>query len=107
MSADRGCLSSAWHAALAARLVYDPWHVSGRLLVRRLPVPWAVLLLRPSKSLSAGLHVHGPKSSLFLSSQKEREQVAESYWYSVTASVVTSIVENIEVSGTDGQSLPL
>ncbi|XP_077168382.1 intermembrane lipid transfer protein VPS13D isoform X2 [Paroedura picta] len=29
--------------------------------------------------------------------KKEREQVAESYWYSVTASVVTSIIENIEL----------
>ncbi|XP_015283767.1 PREDICTED: vacuolar protein sorting-associated protein 13D [Gekko japonicus] len=29
--------------------------------------------------------------------KKEREQAAESYWYSVTASVVTSIVENIEL----------
>ncbi|XP_042334804.1 vacuolar protein sorting-associated protein 13D isoform X2 [Sceloporus undulatus] len=30
--------------------------------------------------------------------KKEREQVAESYWYSVTASVVTRIVENIELN---------
>lgn len=30
--------------------------------------------------------------------QKEQQQKGESYWYSVTASVVTRIVENIEVS---------
>ncbi|XP_044308193.1 vacuolar protein sorting-associated protein 13D isoform X3 [Varanus komodoensis] len=30
--------------------------------------------------------------------KKEREQVAESYWYSVTASVVARIVENIELN---------
>lgn len=30
--------------------------------------------------------------------QSECEQRGESYWYSVTASVVTRIVENIEVS---------
>ncbi|XP_070615164.1 intermembrane lipid transfer protein VPS13D isoform X2 [Erythrolamprus reginae] len=30
--------------------------------------------------------------------KKEREQVGESYWYSVTASVVTRIVENIELN---------
>ncbi|NXG68514.1 VP13D protein, partial [Baryphthengus martii] len=30
--------------------------------------------------------------------KKERQQKGESYWYSVTASVVTRIVENIEVS---------
>ncbi|XP_062822059.1 intermembrane lipid transfer protein VPS13D isoform X4 [Anolis carolinensis] len=30
--------------------------------------------------------------------KKEREQAAESYWYSVTASVVTRIVENIELN---------
>ncbi|XP_054856929.1 intermembrane lipid transfer protein VPS13D isoform X2 [Eublepharis macularius] len=29
--------------------------------------------------------------------KKEREQVGESYWYSVTASIITSIVENIEL----------
>uniref|UniRef100_A0ACB8EE41 Vacuolar protein sorting-associated protein 13D n=1 Tax=Sphaerodactylus townsendi TaxID=933632 RepID=A0ACB8EE41_9SAUR len=29
--------------------------------------------------------------------KKEREQAAESYWYSVTASVITRIVENIEL----------
>ncbi|XP_063001312.1 intermembrane lipid transfer protein VPS13D isoform X9 [Elgaria multicarinata webbii] len=30
--------------------------------------------------------------------KKEREQVAESYWYSVTASIVARIVENIELN---------
>ncbi|NWI06041.1 VP13D protein, partial [Thryothorus ludovicianus] len=30
--------------------------------------------------------------------KKEQQQKGESYWYSVTASVVTRIVENIEVS---------
>ncbi|XP_013925695.1 PREDICTED: vacuolar protein sorting-associated protein 13D, partial [Thamnophis sirtalis] len=30
--------------------------------------------------------------------KKEREQIGESYWYSVTASVVTKIVENIELN---------
>ncbi|XP_077787399.1 intermembrane lipid transfer protein VPS13D isoform X3 [Podarcis muralis] len=30
--------------------------------------------------------------------KKEREQIAESYWYSVTASVVARIVENIELN---------
>ncbi|XP_061458181.1 intermembrane lipid transfer protein VPS13D isoform X3 [Rhineura floridana] len=30
--------------------------------------------------------------------RKEREQIAESYWYSVTASVVARIVENIELN---------
>ena len=33
-----------------------------------------------------------------MSFQSECEQKGESYWYSVTASVVTRIVENIEVS---------
>lgn len=37
---------------------------------------------------------------LLFSLQSECEQRGESYWYSVTASVVTRIVENIEVCGT-------
>lgn len=36
--------------------------------------------------------------TLLFALQNERQRKGESYWYSVTASVVTRIVENIEVS---------
>ncbi|XP_066494000.1 intermembrane lipid transfer protein VPS13D [Tiliqua scincoides] len=76
----------------------DPWVIS----VSKLHLIGSPEIQEDFDEERERLYVRETKKALLLALEekwkKEREQVAESYWYSVTASVVARIVENIELN---------